>query len=145
VSAKRLRTLPTRLLSLAATHSDRRVNEGLAGADARKWHYAVLAALDEFGPASQAQLSQHTGIFRSDIVAVVNELAERGQVRRAPNPADRRQNVITLTPAGRRQLLRLDEIIAAAQEDVLAPLSGPERAELIRLLTVLAGHHGRLG
>ncbi|WP_433040497.1 MarR family winged helix-turn-helix transcriptional regulator [Dactylosporangium sp. CS-033363] len=138
-----MRTLPTRLLSLAAMHSDRRVNEGLAGAGARKWHYAVLATLIEDGPASQAQLSERTGIFRSDIVAVVNELVERGQAERAPNPADRRQNVVTVTRAGRTQFKRLDQLIAEAEEDMFGPLSADERAELVRMLTVLLQHHGR--
>ncbi|MEU7871453.1 MarR family transcriptional regulator [Dactylosporangium sp. NPDC049140] len=134
-----LRILPTRLLSLAAMRSDRRVNEGLARAGARKWHYAMLATLAESGPASQAQLSERTGIFRSDVVAVVNELAERGQVERAPNPADRRRNVITLTAAGRRQLARLDELIAEAETDVFAALTPAERQELVRLLSALVG------
>ena len=142
--AARLRNLTTRLLSLAATQSDRRVNEELARADARKWHYAVLATLDEFGPASQAQLSHRTGIYRSDVVAVINELAGRGQVERSPNPADRRQNVITLTQRGRRQLLKLDKLLANVQDEVLAPLSPPEREQLTQLLTALVdrrGHH----
>ncbi|WP_433604023.1 MarR family winged helix-turn-helix transcriptional regulator [Dactylosporangium sp. CA-139114] len=138
---RRLSSLPTRLLSLAAMQSDRRVTEGLATADARKWHFAVLATLDESGPASQAQLSERTGIFRSDIVAVVNELAQRGQVERAPNPADRRQNVITLTPRGRRQLATLHGLLAEAEDDVLAPLSPAERAELVRLLTAIVRPH----
>ncbi|MER7279293.1 MarR family transcriptional regulator [Dactylosporangium sp. NPDC000244] len=138
---RRLSSLPTRLLSLAAMQSDRRVTEGLATADARKWHLAVLATLDESGPASQAQLSERTGIFRSDIVAVVNELAGRGQVERAPNPADRRQNVITLTARGRRQLATLDGLLAEAEDDVLAPLNPAERAELVRLLTAIVRPH----
>ncbi|MEV0720970.1 MarR family winged helix-turn-helix transcriptional regulator [Asanoa sp. NPDC050611] len=137
----RLRNLRARLLSQAAIHSDRLVNEALATADARKWHYAVLATLAEQGPGSQAQLSARTGIYRSDIVAVVNELTARGQVERAPNPDDRRQNVITLTEAGRRQLGRLDRILAGVEDDLLAPLTGPERAELTRLLTTLVDHH----
>src|SRR6266540_6687737 len=74
----RLRRLPSRLLTQTAMHADRLVNEGLARADDRKWHYAVLAALQEFGPASQAALSRRTGIYRSDLVAVINELAGRG-------------------------------------------------------------------
>ncbi|GIF74354.1 MarR family winged helix-turn-helix transcriptional regulator [Asanoa siamensis] len=138
----RLRNLRTRLLSLAANHSDRLVNEALATADARKWHYAVLATLAEQGPASQSQLSDRTGIYRSDVVAVLNELATRGQVDRAPNPADRRQNVITLTPAGRRQLGKLDRILSGVEEELLAPLTMPERAQLTRLLTTLVDHHG---
>jgi DNA-binding MarR family transcriptional regulator len=141
--AERLRHLPTRLLSLAAIQADRLVNEELARADARKWHYAVLATLDEFGAASQAELSARTGIYRSDLVAVINELAKRGLVERAPDPADRRRNVVTLTAPGRRQLLRLDEVIADVEDEVLAPLTATQREQLRRLLTTLVNHHGR--
>jgi len=139
----RLPNLRTRLLSMAATRSDRLVNEALATADARKWHYAVLATLAEQGPASQAQLSERTGIYRSDVVAVINELTARGQVDREPNPADRRQNVITLTTAGRRQLTKLDKLLAAVEDELLAPLSRPDRDHLTRLLTALVTHHGQ--
>ncbi|MEV7611530.1 MarR family transcriptional regulator [Streptomyces sp. NPDC089799] len=137
----RLRELPTRLLGQAATLAQRLVAEGLNGADARKWHYAALVALDEYGPASQAALSTRTGIHRSDLVAVLNELAERGDVERAPDPADRRRNVITLTPHGRKQLHRLEELLRAAQEELLAPLSPREQQQLTALLTKLVTHH----
>ncbi|WP_333777179.1 MarR family winged helix-turn-helix transcriptional regulator [Streptomyces sp. IBSBF 3136] len=140
-TAERLRNLRTRLLSLAAIQSDRLVNEKLARADARKWHYAVLATLDEFGPASQAELVSRTGIYRSDMVTVINELADRGMVERSPNPADRRQNVITLTRQGHRQLLKLDKLLTQAESEVLAPLTPPEREQLARLLAVLVHHH----
>jgi MarR family transcriptional regulator, lower aerobic nicotinate degradation pathway regulator len=139
----RLRSLPSRLLTQTATHADRLVNEGLAGADARKWHYAVLASLQEFGPASQATLSRRTGIYRSDLVAVINELAARGLIERAPDPADRRRNVITMTPRGRRHLRQLDKLIAEIQDDLLAPLTRSQRDQLVRLLTRLLDHHAR--
>ncbi|MFC7533832.1 MarR family winged helix-turn-helix transcriptional regulator [Actinoplanes sp. GCM10030250] len=140
--AKRLTDLRTRLLSLAALHSDRLVNEELGRAGARKWHYAVLATLDEFGPASQAELSNRTRIYRSDLVAVINELAEQGNVERSPDPADRRRNVVSLTDAGRLQLRRLDEVLAGVENGIFAPLSAAERAELARMLTVVIDHHG---
>jgi DNA-binding MarR family transcriptional regulator len=139
----RLRSLPSRLLTQAAMHADRLVNRGLAGVGARKWHYAVLAALQEFGPASQAALSHRTGIYRSDLVAVINDLAGRGLIERAPDPADRRRNVITLTPNGRRYLRQLDNLIATIQDDLLAPLTQPERDQLIQLLARLLDHHAR--
>jgi MarR family transcriptional regulator, lower aerobic nicotinate degradation pathway regulator len=138
----RLRSLPSRLLTQTAMHADRLVTQGLAGADARKWHYAVLASLQEFGPASQAALSRRTDIYRSDLVAVINELAGRGFVGRAPDPADRRRNVITMTPHGRRHLRRLDKLVATIQDELLAPLTQPERDQLVRLLTRLLDHHG---
>jgi MarR family transcriptional regulator, lower aerobic nicotinate degradation pathway regulator len=141
--AERLSRLPTRLLSLAAIQADRRVNEELARVDARKWHYAVLATLEEFGAVSQAELSSRTGIYRSDLVTVINELAGRGLVDRTPDPADRRRNVVTLTGPGRRQLLRLDKLLAAVEDEVLAPLTLTQREQLRHLLTTLVNHHGR--
>ncbi|MCX5069026.1 MarR family winged helix-turn-helix transcriptional regulator [Micromonospora lupini] len=138
--AARLRRLPTRLLSLAATYSDRRVNEALGRADARKWHYAVLATLDEFGPVSQAELSNRTSIYRSDLVAVINELTEQGLVERSADPADRRRNLITLTGQGHRQLLRLGELLADIENEVLAPLSPAQRDQLTHLLTAVLHH-----
>ena len=138
----RLRSLPSRLLTQTAMHADRLVGSGLAGANARKWHYAVLASLQEFGPASQAALSRRTDIYRSDLVAVINELAARGFVGRSPDPTDRRRNVITMTPQGRRHLRRLDKLVATIQDELLAPLTQPERDQLVRLLTRLLDHYG---
>ncbi|SNX66636.1 DNA-binding MarR family transcriptional regulator [Streptomyces sp. TLI_55] len=138
-----MRSPPTRPLSRAAIHSDRRVNKALARADARKWHYAVLATLDEFGPASQAELSSRTGIYRSDLVAVIKELTERGLTERAPDPADRRRNMVTLTEPGRRQLLRLGKLLADVEDEVLAPLSPAQREQLTYLLTTLVNDHGQ--
>lgn len=141
----RLRQIPSRLLSIAAMHADRLVSAGLAGKDARKWHYAALAALQESGPASQAALSDRTGIYRSDLVSVINELAASGQVERTPDKDDRRRNVITITQAGHDRLVQLDALLATLQEELLAPLTGPERGQLVELLERLIEHHTRAG
>jgi DNA-binding MarR family transcriptional regulator len=138
----RLRTLPSRLLGLAGLRSERRIADGLATVGAHKWHYAVLAALQEFGPASQAELSDRSGIHRSDMVAAINELAGAGYVARTPDPSDRRRNVVTITPRGHRRLARVDALLADLQDDVLAPLTAAERAELTRMLALLVAHHG---
>jgi DNA-binding MarR family transcriptional regulator len=144
-SATRLANLTTRSLSMAANHADRIVTERLAGVGARKWHYAVLATLEEFGPASQAQLSDRTRIHRSDVVAVINELADDALVERAPDPGDGRRNVITITAKGRRRLRRLDSLLVDAQDELLAPLDARERRQLHALLAKLVDHHASAG
>ncbi|MEU7245631.1 MarR family winged helix-turn-helix transcriptional regulator [Streptomyces sparsogenes] len=137
----RLRAIPSRLLAGAAAVADRLVSERLAAEGAHKWHFAVLVALAEAGPASQAELSRRTGIYRSDMVAVLNELGDGACVRREADPTDRRRNVITLTPTGRRRLELLDTLIADAQRELLAPLTSEQQSELIHLLTALTEHH----
>ncbi|MFF8392449.1 MarR family winged helix-turn-helix transcriptional regulator [Streptomyces sp. NPDC016172] len=139
----RLRRRASRLLSQLTMRSDRLITEGLAQADARKWHYAVLASLQEFGPASQAEVSTRSGIYRSDMVGVLNELAERDLVDRTPDPDDRRRNVITISSRGRRHLRRLDKVLDSLHDDLLAPLSPAERDQFVQLLTRLLDHHTR--
>jgi MarR family transcriptional regulator, lower aerobic nicotinate degradation pathway regulator len=94
-------------------------------------------------PGESGGLGRRTGIYRSDLVAVINELASRGLVERAPDPADRRRNVITMTPHGRRHLRQLDRLVATIQDELLAPLTQPERDQLVGLLTRLLDHHTR--
>ncbi|MFI1385603.1 MarR family winged helix-turn-helix transcriptional regulator [Embleya sp. NPDC020886] len=139
----RLRRRASRLLSQLTTRSDRLINEGLARVDARKWHYAVLASLQDLGPGSQAALSGRTGIYRSDLVGVLNELAERDLVERTPDPRDQRRNIITISPSGRRHLRRLDRVLDVLHDELLAPLAPAEREQFVQLLTRLLDHHSQ--
>jgi MarR family transcriptional regulator, lower aerobic nicotinate degradation pathway regulator len=133
----RVAEMPTWLISRLYAHSHRLLVEGFASAGVRGYHYRLLAALEEFGPASQAALGRRTSIDRSDVVAVLNDLAARGLIERSPDPDDRRRNVITITPAGTEQLRALDEVVAGVQEKLLAPLSPGDRARLVSLLKAL--------
>lgn len=92
-------------------------------------------------PGESVSLSARTGIHRSDLVAVINELAARELVERTPDPEDRRRNVITVTALGRRRLRTLEQILDAAQDELLAPLSAQERQQLVRLLGRIVEHH----
>lgn len=133
----RVRDLPTWLIGRAHARSHRLLGAGFARAETRGHHYRLLAALEEFGAASQATLGRRTDIDRSDVVAALNELAAAGLIERASDPEDRRRNVITITPAGLDLLGELDKVVAGVQEDVLAPLSAAERKEFLRLLARL--------
>ncbi|GAD86232.1 MarR family winged helix-turn-helix transcriptional regulator [Nocardia asteroides] len=133
--------LPSWLLTQTAQHAHHLVSDGFAAAGARGYHYRLLATLAETGPASQAELGRRSGIHVSDMVATINELAEDDLVERAPDPADRRRNIISLTSAGTRQLRRLEKQLADAQDELLAPLSPAQRRQLTTLLTRLLDHH----
>lgn len=139
---RRLRRLPSFLLNQAALNANRIVAEGFAAEGVRRPHFAVLVALDEDGPASQAELGRRLSIDRSDMVAVLDDLEREGLVARARDERDRRRNVVRLTKAGARALGRLGEQVENAQKELLAPLSARERRELERLLTRVIEHHG---
>ncbi len=105
------------------------------GADGlRLWHVAVLAALADFGPHAQRDLSARLSIDRSDMVKIVDDLAEPGWVERTRDPADRRRVTVTVTADGRTALADHRGRIEAVQDRLLAPLDAGERAQLHALL-----------
>ncbi|WP_405731451.1 MarR family transcriptional regulator [Streptomyces sp. NBC_01537] len=134
---------PSWLLTQVAVHAHRLASDGFGEVGARGYHYRILAALDEFGVASQAELGRRCSMDRSDVVAAINELAEQRFVERTPDPDDRRRNRVTLTTAGDRQLRRMDRALDRVQDDLLEPLSAEDRQTLTRLLTQLLAHHQR--
>jgi DNA-binding MarR family transcriptional regulator len=136
----RLRALPTWLLNQAALQGQRIGAETLAAMGAHRTHYAVLAALDEFGADSQAELGRRCGIDPSDMVALMARLTGDRLVERGPDPADRRRNLVSITAAGRRRLDELAETVGAAQDTLLEPLSTAERKRLTGLLTRIVEH-----
>ncbi|WP_419999522.1 MarR family winged helix-turn-helix transcriptional regulator [Streptomyces boninensis] len=140
----RLAGMPSWLITHTSVHAFRLVQEAFAANGARHYQYALMAALAEFGPSSQAALGRRCGIDRSDVVAAVNDLVERDLVERTPDPADRRRNTITLTAAGKRRLAKLDKALGAVQEQLLAPLNDAERKQLTALLTRVLEHQLRL-
>ncbi|QKG23781.1 MarR family winged helix-turn-helix transcriptional regulator [Actinomadura verrucosospora] len=139
----RLRHAASWLINQASAHSHRLVADGFAAAGARGYHYRLLATLEEYGPASQADLGRRAAIDRSDVVAALNQMGEKKLIERAPDPADRRRNIITLTPAGRRHLHDLDGVLAGIQDELLAPLSPAERAQLTEMLARVTDHHAK--
>ena len=112
--------------------------DAFASEGVRGYHFRLLAASDQYGASSQADLGRNTGIDRSDVVATVNDLVERGLVKRGPDPHDRRRNVVTITRRGISFLERLDARLDEVQDAVLAPLEPNERKALLRLLAKLA-------
>jgi DNA-binding MarR family transcriptional regulator len=138
---ERLAVKPSWLITQLAMHARRLVFDGFAATGARGYHYRILAALHEFGPASQAQLGRWCRIDRSDVVAAVNELVELGHVDRTPDPDHGRRNRVSLTDAGREQLARMDVVLDRVQAELLEPLSVQERKSLTDLLSRLVAHH----
>jgi DNA-binding MarR family transcriptional regulator len=126
--------LPSWQLTQTAAYAHRVITEGFARVGARGYHYRLLDTLVEGGPASQADLGRRTGIHLSDMVATLNELAADGYVERTPDPADKRRNVVTITPPGRERAHALTEQVTAIQDEIFAPLTAAERRELVRLL-----------
>jgi MarR family transcriptional regulator, lower aerobic nicotinate degradation pathway regulator len=135
----RVKDRPTWLISRAYARSSGLLNAGFEahGSGLRSYHYRLLAALEEWGPASQADLGRSTGIDRSDVTAALAELESRNLIERTVDPEHKRRNIVTLTPEGREQLRDLDTVLDAIQDELLAPLTATQRRQFITLMSRL--------
>jgi DNA-binding MarR family transcriptional regulator len=127
---------PTWLISRVFSRSSGLLSRAFEehGEGLRGYHYRLLAALEQRGPASQADLGRDTGIDRSDVTLVLGELEARGLVRRDVDPDHKRRKIVTVTAAGVEELGRLDRVVDGVQEAVLAPLTAAQRRQFLGLL-----------
>ncbi len=103
--------------------------------------FAVLAALEEYGALSQADVGRRLGLDRNDVNAIMTRLEAGRLVSRRVDPLNRRRKIVTTTAAGRRHLDQLQAHADAVQDELLAGLTAAERRHLHTLLEkVLAGH-----
>lgn len=99
---------------------------------------SVLKRLDREGPHAVADLARLEKITHQSITVSVDALAERGLVRRIPDPGDRRRKLVTITSDGQRLLTERREAgaenLAAA---IASRLTGAERAHLARAIPLM--------
>jgi DNA-binding MarR family transcriptional regulator len=103
-----------------------------SGLDSRE--YSILSILDTDGPGSQQELARLLGKTPAIVVAAVDDLEERGLVRRTRDPADRRRSRVTLTKRGSKALAHADELAEAAVAELFAGLDAGDLRQLRDLL-----------
>src|SRR5262249_29377938 len=67
-------------------------------------HAGILRVIRQADGLSQQALGEKLGVFPSRLVALLDELEERGLVERRDRPTDRRSYALYLTGAGREAL-----------------------------------------
>jgi DNA-binding MarR family transcriptional regulator len=88
---------------------------------------------------SQRELAEVLRLPGSRVVALVDRLEAGGWLQRRVSANDRRTRALHLTPKGHTLVERMMDIAAAHEEDLTRGLRSRERAELVELLTRIAG------
>jgi DNA-binding MarR family transcriptional regulator len=107
------------------------VAEALADEDLTPLQYAVLANLNDDPVVDQIGLAGRLGIDRNTTGILVRQLEQRGLVKRQTNGADRRAQLVRLTPKGNELRERARPLIAADQRRILSVLAPAEREHFL--------------
>ena len=106
----------------------------MEGSGFRQVPFAVLAVVAANPGINQGEVGTVLNIKRANMVALINDLVDRGFVDRAVDPGDRRAFSLTATSAGQAALADAVQRIDAHEERMLADFSAAERAILLELL-----------
>jgi DNA-binding MarR family transcriptional regulator len=116
----------------------RRMREQADARDLPPSQVAVLRRLERDGPVTVSALARAAGVRSQSMGATVAALQAAGLVAGAPDPADGRQTLLSLTPACRKWIRQS----RAAKQDwlsraIAAELGAREQQELARALALL--------
>ncbi|MEV7993289.1 MarR family transcriptional regulator [Streptomyces sp. NPDC086077] len=130
--AEQLLRLTRRVHRIQKRHLQQRIL-GITPAQSR-----LLRTLGEYdAPPRMADLAGRLEVVPRAVTTLVDGLEANGQVRRAPDPTNRRVIRIELTDQGRETLRELHGARRSAAEEILAPLTDVERRVLGTLLDTL--------
>ena len=103
--------------------------DGLSGRS-----FSALSLVVEFPGITQSALARRLGIERSGLVAIVDALEQRGYIRRAAVPGDRRAQALVPKEAGKRAFLAAVGAVRQHERRLLSDLTEDERETLLTLL-----------
>jgi DNA-binding MarR family transcriptional regulator len=130
------------LLSQLGAHASEQFSTALGAIGLTAPVAGILRILKVTPDLSQQELAARLGLAPSRLVAIVDDLEERGWVNRERGTTDRRVNRLVLTEAGQAAFGDVATVARAHESRVTAALSEDERNALRDLLAKVASQQG---
>lgn len=132
--AKRWPTLLMIKLGRITTH---RFTEALEPFGIRPRHVAALIELRDHGELSQQSLCGRLHVDPTNLVAILNELEQRGLATRRRDPEDRRRHIVEVSKKGLAMIGKASKVMDGVEEELLDGLEPAERDQLERALAAI--------
>lgn len=130
------------LLSQTGAATARRFKAALEEVVLEPRHFALMRAIEAAENRSQQLLAERLQIPPSSMVALLDQLEERGIVARHLDASDRRVRIVELTEAGREVLARAMHVAMATEQRICEGFDFDQRELLISMLQVVAANLG---
>ena len=112
-----------------------RFTEALEPYGIRPRHVAALIELRDSGQLSQQSLCGQLHLDPTNVVAILNDLEERGYATRRRDPEDRRRHLVEVSDKGIAVIEEVSEVMDGVESELLDGLDSTERQQLEGALT----------
>jgi MarR family transcriptional regulator, lower aerobic nicotinate degradation pathway regulator len=126
---------PTLLMIKLGRITLHRFTEALEPFGIRPRHVAALIELRDHGELTQQSLCGQLHLDPTNLVAILNELEQRGFATRRRDPEDRRRHLVEVSNKGIAVIEKVSEVMDGVEDDFLDGLEPAEREQLEGLLT----------
>src|SRR3982750_2692558 len=136
---------PTLLMIKLGRITQHRFSEALEPFGIRPRHVAALIELRDRGELTQQSLCGQLHLDPTNLVAILNELEQRGYATRRRDPEDRRRHLVEVSKKGIAVIEKVSEVMDGVEEDLLGGLEPAERQQLGGVLTSIWEGSGGYG
>jgi DNA-binding MarR family transcriptional regulator len=126
---------PTLLMIKLGRITMHRFSEALEPFGIRPRHVAALIELRDSGELTQQSLCGQLHLDPTNLVAILNDLEQRGYATRRRDPEDRRRHIVEVSKKGLAVIERVSAVMDGVEEELLADLEPAEREHLEGALT----------
>jgi DNA-binding MarR family transcriptional regulator len=133
---------PTLLMIKLGRITMHRFTEALEPFGIRPRHVAALIELRDRGELTQQSLCGQLHLDPTNLVAILNELEQRGYAKRRRDPEDRRRHLVEVSKKGIAVIEKVSKVMDGVEEDLLDGLEPAERKQLEVLLTSIWDRSG---
>src|ERR1700742_1767987 len=110
---------PSLLLKRVGMIAKEKSIDAFEAADSGPFSYSVLTVLEGGACRTQSAIAEVLRHDPSYLVGALDDLEQRGLVERRRDLTDRRRHVVTMTPAGEKELRRLRKVREQLDEEML--------------------------
>jgi DNA-binding MarR family transcriptional regulator len=114
-----------------------RFTEALEPYGIRPRHVAALIELRERGELTQQSLCGQLHLDPTNLVAILNDLEDRGYATRRRDPQDRRRHIVDISNKGVAVIDKVSEVMDGVEAELLAGFEPAEREQFEGLLTAI--------
>ena len=122
------------LLAIIALFRDSNLDAGLRPLGLNVSRYRAMAVLNRFGACTMSEVAKFTGVDRTTLTRVADQLVAAGWAERMSEAKDRRQVLLRLTEAGRVVLVEAVKVIIDVNTALMENVSEQDQRVAARAL-----------
>src|SRR6476660_7227902 len=126
---------PTLLMIKLGRITTHRFTEALDPFGIRPRHVAALIELRDRGELTQQSLCGQLHLDPTNLVALLNELEQRGYATRRRDPQDRRRHLVEVSKRGIAVIEKVSAVMDGVEDELLNGFEPAQREQLEGLLT----------